>query len=258
MTARVAFDGADLQSPRQPGRILSRRSSSPLLFTVAEAADTLGIGRSTLYAAIKSGSCPLTVTRIGKQIRIPRAALERLARDWESSDRPAHDDHAFLRELLPDLWPIFVEQPADELGSLLVLLGHGVCVVAGHVDRRPAEAGLLLAFGDDRVKDGGLEVTKRVQVDVTCHLGPISHARKGVAHHIWIGRRRTPGLEGEDEALVGQLGVAHGGELALFVPESGEDLDRAGVDAEPANTRSGLRALHDGARHARRRSTRRS
>ena len=101
MAARVAFDGADLQSPRQPGRILSRRSSSPLLFTVAEAADTLGIGRSTLYAAIKSGSCPLTVTRIGKQIRIPRAALERLARDWESSDRPAHDAHAFLRASCP-------------------------------------------------------------------------------------------------------------------------------------------------------------
>lgn|GEM_PF-654780 len=101
MTARVAFDGANVQSRRQPGRTLSRRCSSPLLLTVSEAAETLGMGRSTLYAAIKSGSCPLTVTRIGKQIRIPRAALERLARDWESSDRPAHDDHAFLRELCP-------------------------------------------------------------------------------------------------------------------------------------------------------------
>lgn len=101
MTGRVAFDGADLQSPRQPRRFMSRRSSTPLLFTVAEAAETLGMGRSTLYAAIKSGSCPLAVTRIGKQIRIPRAALERLARDCESSDRPADGDHAFLRELCP-------------------------------------------------------------------------------------------------------------------------------------------------------------
>ncbi|MGO9584438.1 MAG: helix-turn-helix domain-containing protein [Acidimicrobiales bacterium] len=80
---------------------MTRRSSSPLLFTVAEAAETLGMGRSTLYAAIKSGSCPLTVTRIGKRIRIPRAALERLAGDRGSSDGRAHDDHAFLRELCP-------------------------------------------------------------------------------------------------------------------------------------------------------------
>ena len=74
---------------------------SPLLFTVTEAAEILGMGRSTLYSAIKSGSCPLAVTRIGKQIRIPRAALERLAGDGGSSDGPAHDDHAFLRESCP-------------------------------------------------------------------------------------------------------------------------------------------------------------
>ncbi len=51
---------------------MRRSTSSPLLFTVAEAAEVLGMGRSTLYAAIKSGSCPLVVTRIGKQLRIPR------------------------------------------------------------------------------------------------------------------------------------------------------------------------------------------
>ena len=80
---------------------MTRRSSSPLLLTVAEAAETLGMGRSTLYAAIKSGSCPLAVTRIGKQIRIPRVALERLAGDGGSTDGPVRDDHAFWRDSCP-------------------------------------------------------------------------------------------------------------------------------------------------------------
>ena len=86
--------------PRLLGRFMTRRSSSPLLFTVTEAAETLGMGRSTLYAAIKSGSCPLAVTRIGKQIGIPRVALERLAGDG-GSDGPAREDHASLRDSCP-------------------------------------------------------------------------------------------------------------------------------------------------------------
>jgi len=68
---------------------MTRRSSSPLLLTVGEAADALGLGRSTLYAAIKSGDCPLVVTRIGKQLRIPKAALDRLASDGGSEDQPS-------------------------------------------------------------------------------------------------------------------------------------------------------------------------
>jgi len=98
----------------------------------------------------------------------------------------------FLADSCPTCGPI-VEQAAHELGGLLVLLGHGICVVASHVHGRPAEPGLLLAFGDNRVEDGGLEVTKRVQVDVTCHLGPVSHACKGMTHHIWIRGSCTPG-----------------------------------------------------------------
>jgi excisionase family DNA binding protein len=54
-------------------------SSRPLLMTVAEAAEALGVGRSTLYDAIKSDACPLPVVRLGKQLWIPRAALDRLA-----------------------------------------------------------------------------------------------------------------------------------------------------------------------------------
>jgi excisionase family DNA binding protein len=80
---------------------MRRSTSSPLLFTVAEAAEALGIGRSTLYAAIKSGSCPLAVTRIGKQLRIPRAALDRLARDLGSAGVRVQDDHVLLSRPCP-------------------------------------------------------------------------------------------------------------------------------------------------------------
>ena len=85
----------------KPGGAMRRSASSPLLFTVAEAAEALGMGRSTLYTAIKSGSCPLVVTRIGKQLRIPRAALDRLARDGGSAGVAVPEDHASLREPCP-------------------------------------------------------------------------------------------------------------------------------------------------------------
>lgn len=55
------------------------KKSSRLLLTVTEAADELGIGRSTLYAALKNGECDLRTVVVGKQIRIPRVALEELA-----------------------------------------------------------------------------------------------------------------------------------------------------------------------------------
>lgn len=46
----------------------------------------LGLGRSTLYQAIRDDNCPLPVIRIGRQLRIPRAALERLG---QTGDTPA-------------------------------------------------------------------------------------------------------------------------------------------------------------------------
>jgi excisionase family DNA binding protein len=55
------------------------KNRSRLLLTVAEAADELGIGRSTLYAALKSGECEIRTVVIGKQLRIPRVTLEELA-----------------------------------------------------------------------------------------------------------------------------------------------------------------------------------
>ncbi len=53
------------------------RNSRPLL-SVEEAAILLGETRSTLYRAVKAGTLPLPVFRIGSRIRIPRRAVERL------------------------------------------------------------------------------------------------------------------------------------------------------------------------------------
>jgi excisionase family DNA binding protein len=56
-------------------------SSSPVkrpLVTVEEAANLLGESRSTFYRAIKDGTFPLPVYRIGRRMKIPRLAVERL------------------------------------------------------------------------------------------------------------------------------------------------------------------------------------
>lgn len=48
-------------------------SSQPLLLTVKEAAALMRIGRDTTYALVGQGRIPSV--KLGKQIRIPRAAL---------------------------------------------------------------------------------------------------------------------------------------------------------------------------------------
>jgi excisionase family DNA binding protein len=53
------------------------KSPKPLL-SVEEAAVLLGETRSTLYRAIKAGTFPLPIFRIGQRIRIPRRSVERL------------------------------------------------------------------------------------------------------------------------------------------------------------------------------------
>ena len=72
-----------------------------------------------------------------------------------------------------------VEEGPDVLGGLLVLARDGVGVVTGHVDRRPAEPGLLLALGDHGVEGGGLEVPERMQVEVLGELGCIPGLGEG-------------------------------------------------------------------------------
>ena len=46
------------------------------LLSVEETATLLGETRSTIYRAVKAGTLPLPVFRIGSRIRIPRRAVE--------------------------------------------------------------------------------------------------------------------------------------------------------------------------------------
>lgn len=52
-------------------------ADKPLL-SVEEAATLLGVRRSTLYRAVKAGSLPLPIYRIGATWKIPRRAIEQM------------------------------------------------------------------------------------------------------------------------------------------------------------------------------------
>jgi excisionase family DNA binding protein len=56
----------------------TRRNNGKLkpLLSVEETAILLGETRSTIYRAVKAGTLPLPVFRIGSRIRIPRRAVE--------------------------------------------------------------------------------------------------------------------------------------------------------------------------------------
>jgi excisionase family DNA binding protein len=56
----------------------SNATGQAALVTVTQAAQILGISRSTLYAGIRTGSSAVRPVRVGKQWLVPRAALERL------------------------------------------------------------------------------------------------------------------------------------------------------------------------------------
>jgi excisionase family DNA binding protein len=47
----------------------------PLLLRAGEVAMLLGVGRSTVFTLLAAGELP--VVRIGRSVRVPRAALER-------------------------------------------------------------------------------------------------------------------------------------------------------------------------------------
>ena len=59
-------------------RPLDRRLTGNGLLTVLEAAEVLGIGRTTAYALIREGSWPTPVVRVGRLIKIPASALNQL------------------------------------------------------------------------------------------------------------------------------------------------------------------------------------
>jgi excisionase family DNA binding protein len=45
-------------------------------YTIREAADILGISRSTAYESVRTGTFPVPVIRIGRRLVISRAAIE--------------------------------------------------------------------------------------------------------------------------------------------------------------------------------------
>jgi excisionase family DNA binding protein len=68
---------------RERGRGVDARGASPSLggrklSSVEDAAVFLDTSRATLYWAIKRGELPLPLFTIGRRLRIPRAAVERL------------------------------------------------------------------------------------------------------------------------------------------------------------------------------------
>jgi excisionase family DNA binding protein len=72
----------------------SNNKSPRSLLSVEEAAVFLGVTRSTLYRAIKAGTFPLPVFRIGQRVRIPRRSVDRLIAGLPLSppEEPSLDD----------------------------------------------------------------------------------------------------------------------------------------------------------------------
>ena len=57
--------------------------SKPLVYSVAEAGKRLGLSRSLMYEAIRTGQVPSI--RIGRRILVPCAALDRLLEGNETN-----------------------------------------------------------------------------------------------------------------------------------------------------------------------------
>jgi excisionase family DNA binding protein len=72
-------------------------ATSPLLLTPEEAATTLRIGRTTVYALMKAGD--LRPVHIGRSCRLPRAELERYVRCLETSTDESHPARPSQRRL---------------------------------------------------------------------------------------------------------------------------------------------------------------
>ena len=70
------------------------RSKSAQLLSLEDTALVLGIGRSTIYRAVRDGHVPFPVHRIGGKWYVPRRALERFLDGEEQvqrEDEPTND-----------------------------------------------------------------------------------------------------------------------------------------------------------------------
>lgn len=66
--------------------------SLPLVLTVEEAAAALRISRGAAYEAVRANEIPHV--RIGRTIRVPRAALLRLLSDDPANEHAGREQHA--------------------------------------------------------------------------------------------------------------------------------------------------------------------
>jgi excisionase family DNA binding protein len=151
-----------------------RQEPRPLL-SIPALAELVGVNPSTLYRAINRGEFPLPIVKLGNRLQVPRAAVERLIQGDRARETPAGTDGDERSQLYcsscgarlacspagsppPPSSGRVLEQSTDVISSTLVLRGDRVGVMAGHLDGRPSEPGLLLPLGDHRVESGGLEV----------------------------------------------------------------------------------------------------
>src|SRR5262245_22604122 len=72
-----------------------------LVYSVEEAAEILGIGRNTAYNSINSGEIPSV--RIGRSIRVPKAALQELLEKMpeEKPKQESESDQTIVRLRMP-------------------------------------------------------------------------------------------------------------------------------------------------------------
>ena len=63
----------------------------PLLLRAEEAAKLLSLGRSTVFQMLAAGELP--AVRVGRAVRVPRAALERWVRE-QTEERSANEGAA--------------------------------------------------------------------------------------------------------------------------------------------------------------------
>jgi excisionase family DNA binding protein len=66
------------------------------LLSIEEAAEVLGISRSSLYRSIQRGDLPLPLFRINGRYRVARRAVEALVDGAEPRGRPAPDQLAVV------------------------------------------------------------------------------------------------------------------------------------------------------------------
>jgi excisionase family DNA binding protein len=75
---RVAYEAGFAAGLFEASTGSQSAESGPRVYTVSEAGALLGIGKNTAYAAVKHGTFPTPVVRIGRKWLVLRAPLDRI------------------------------------------------------------------------------------------------------------------------------------------------------------------------------------